>query len=409
MAHAWDRIQQLVRQHPGPFTVIALDGADSRRDPASFVAEIDQRDNRLVVLDPRRWTLYNGDHARTKQHIELLLGTGEVTVPHAASCVFAAGDKAHKDLIRKAALDVLAWEHVERQLSTDDDEAQQKVKTNLRDARHQLDNRIHRAFKDFAYLTAGGTGEAAAVHFDKFESDNQTSLRGDHIWTHLVAQGRAVEPNNLRTLDLLLEQFPRPLSPSEIINAFYSDPRFPLAPTTDTIIAAWDDLLDGVLGGEGGWSLIDKDELPLNFTGRGQVAINRKDVTFQPTPSYDENSGTQGDQPGGGGEGAEDIWTSGDDTGTLGGEGDGTYNATRPHREYRIRVPHASMTVHENRTAMWSLLMRLARIVDPAQGEEEPEIVDVSITLTARETDIHALKSNAEALGGKFDDEEPLA
>lgn len=407
--HAWHRAQELAGRHTGPFLVQPIEGTDTPRTPASVVSEIDQRSNRLVLLDPRTWTLYNGDHAKTKTFIEEILGTGSVTAPHAASCIVVAADKAHKDQIRKAAVDVLAWEHVSRQLASDDAEEKNKVDSSLAEARIYLDTRLLKAFKDFAYVTTGSAGAAATVHIDKFDDETHTSLRGDHVWTKLVTAGRAVEARQLNTLDLLLGQFPRALTPNEILSAFYSDPRFPLVPGTDTITAAWDGLLDGVPGGNGGWSLIDKDGVALNFTGAGQIALNRTDVTFQPTP-VPEPVTPDGDDPAPDSNEA-DIWTT-----PTGGGSTGNQTPTgspgpgpKAHREYRIRVPNSALVTTDARSQMRKLLMQLVQIVDPAQGEHKPEVMNVDITLTTTETETAVIKAAVEALNGKFDDNEPLA
>ncbi len=408
LERAWQRAQEVAARHTGPFLVKPIDASDPLPTASSVVSEIDQQTNRLVILDPRGWTLHSGD-AKTKAFIDEILGTGAVTAPHASSCVVVAADKAHKDQIRKAAVDVLAWEHVSRQLATDDPEEKKKVDANLADARSNLDTRILKAFKDYAYLTSGSAGSAATVHVDKFEDDAHTSLRGDHLWTQLVAAGRAVEARQLKTLDLLLTQFPRSLTPNEVVNFFYSDPRFPLVPGTDTITAAWDDLLDGVPGSSGGWSLIDKDGVALNFTGAGQIALNRNDVTFQPTPAPEPTPPTGGDQTGGPTD-DDDIWT------TPGNDDEGTGETTPPpppppktQREYTIRIPNSALVSTDARSEMRRLLMQLVAIVDPAQGEQKPELMDLNITLTTSETDTSTMKAATEALNGKFEDKEPLA
>lgn len=406
--HAWQRIQIVAGRHTGPFAVKTIEASNPPPAPKAVVSEIDQQSNRLVLLDPRGWVLHSGD-AKTRTFIEEVLGTKTVTAAHGASCVVVAADKAHKDQIRKAAIDVLAWEHVGRQLATDDAEEKKKVDSNLADARAYLDSRLLKAFKDYAYLTSGSEGAAAIVHIDRFDDDARTSLRGDQIWTKLVAVGRAVEARQLKTLDLLLGQFPRALTPNEIVNSFFSDPRFPLVPGTDTITAAWDDFLDGVPGGQGGWSLIDTDGVALNFTGGGQIALNRNDVTFQVTQAAEPDNEVE-DGASGGDTNADDIWTPGEGTDSGGG---GTTTrpgpSLKPQREYTIRIPNAALVSTASRSEMRRLLMQLVAIVDPAQGDQKPELVDLNISLTTSETDTTAMKAATESLGGKFDDEEPLA
>ena len=57
---------------------------------------VDSTDNRLIVLDPRRWALLNGKDALSRDEITGLFGLGPAAmrVDNAASCVVACVNAA---------------------------------------------------------------------------------------------------------------------------------------------------------------------------------------------------------------------------------------------------------------------------------------------------------------------------
>jgi hypothetical protein len=219
-ARAWQEAKAVANKHRATFDrVITIDDPGHDRLD-QVIAAIDEQSTRLVVLDPSRWTLLNGRDTQTRTDIDVLLGTGQHTAPHAASCVIAVVNTHQRQYMTEAARDLLAWEHVIRQQSEGDEEALKQAKADRMAAEKTLQARIMAAFRHYAFLAQSDTsGGAAAVQHRRFEDDAQASLRGDHVWTALVAAGRATQPGRLdpKVLGLLLDSFSRSLTPREVI------------------------------------------------------------------------------------------------------------------------------------------------------------------------------------------------
>jgi len=137
---------------------------------------VDSTDNRLVVLDPRRWALLNGKDALTRDEITGLLGLGPVTmrVDNAASCVVACVNAQRRDVARKRASEALAWRHVIRQINPDEIDELQEANAKLEEATAKLNKDVGKAFQHYVYLVRAGE---LIPEFKRFDDDTKSSLR----------------------------------------------------------------------------------------------------------------------------------------------------------------------------------------------------------------------------------------
>jgi hypothetical protein len=249
---------------------------------------IDSQTNRLVVLDPRYWSLLNGDDGKSRSDIRRLFGLGDspMIVDNAASCVVVAANTYQRRYAIQAAQEVLTWRLVAGQIVEDDERAD--VQRKLAEAESKLKEKVRGAFRHYAYLTR--KRDQLEVVFARFDDDKLTSLNGNDVWGALVAANRAVgeyidaaEKRRKRMklsevfIALLLDSFDRHLTPKDVLSSFYKDPRFPLVPTLDEIRQVIYDLIQPpghADPGTGGWELVGSDGVSLHVEGPKQLAIN---------------------------------------------------------------------------------------------------------------------------------------
>lgn len=412
-----DEIRAIAGRHQSSFgKVIVLEDPGEHVTAQLIASQIDEAETRLVILDPFRWTLLNGRDSQTRSDIKDLLGRGEFTVPYASSCVISTVNTQQIRFVIQAGKDVVAWKHVQRQLAESDEETLRQAKNSLSEAQTSLRSRIQTAFRNYAFIAPGQDSETAAeVQHRRFDDDARSSLRGDHVWTQLVEAGRAAQPAQFapKILELLLTTFGRSLTPKEIVAAFYSDPRFPLVATIGDITSAWDGLLGVGMNAPGGWHLEGGDGTVFGISGPGQVAINRMDATFVRT-SDDETSAVDGKDEGddtdsGTGDGGSGAGGSVGPT-PAGGSSSPSVSAV-PLREYQVSLPSVSLGNVQHQREVWTILSTLANRLDTASRmTNDPQVIDLRITVTMRQTDLSRIQQAINTIGkGSLKDEEPLA
>jgi hypothetical protein len=260
-------------------------GGQSLREVAS---SIDGQANRLVILDPRNWSLLNGDDGKSRSDACRIFGIGEepLVVDNAASCVVAAANTYQRRYAVQAAQEVLTWRLVAAQVVEEEERAD--VQRKLAEAESKLKDKVRGAFRHFMYLTR--KSQQLDVVFARFDDDKQTALTGNDVWGALVASNRAVgeyfdisEKRKKRNVlsevfaALLLEGFDRHLTLKDVVSSFYKDPRFPLVPTLDEIRQVIFNLLQPANhagSGTGGWELVGSDGVALQVQGPKQLAIS---------------------------------------------------------------------------------------------------------------------------------------
>ena len=383
-ALVWDTAQTLTTK--GQFEEIHHIGQPSEKQTLIDVTSgADSSSTRLLVLDPRGWTLLNGEDGNSRNDIRRILGTGNgpLIVDNAASCVVASANTYQRRYAQQAAQDVLTWRLVADQVTDDDERAD--VLRKLAEAEAKLKEKTRGAYRHFAYLTRNG--DQLDVVFAKFDDDKLTSLNGNDVWGALVSAGRAVgehfdttEKRRKRTplsekyLALLLSGFDRHLTLKDVTSSFYKDPRFPMVPTLDEIRKVIFDLLQpaGHAGdGTGGWELIAADQSKLSVGTPQQLAINSIQQQLRPavetTSASEEGAtapkpiGADGPDGDGHGEGREH------DPPTAGKPDGGSTVGTPPPASfswYRVEITNRSITDETKRQAMRSHLLWLASKLD---------------------------------------------
>ena len=251
-------------------------------------SDIDGQANRLVVLDPREWTLLNGDDSRSRSDINRMFGLGDdsLLVDNAASLVIAAVNTYQRRYAVQAAEEVLTWRLVLERVVDEDEHSD--VERKIVDGEGKLKEKVRLAFRNYAYLTR--RGQDLEVVFARFDDDGQTSLAGNDVWGALVIAGRAVgeyyepaEKRRKRTslsevyVSTLLDRFERHLTLKDVVSSFYKNPQFPLVPSIDEIRRSVFAMIqpaghDGE--GTGGWELVDGAGARFAPSSPGQIAIS---------------------------------------------------------------------------------------------------------------------------------------
>lgn len=396
----WEQAQKLAAPHKSSFdSLLPVDMPADEQTPLEKVFEaVDSNETRLVLLDPRRWTLLNGKDSASRQDITALLGLGNhpLRVDNAASCVIACVNTQRRDIAVKRAAEVLAWREVIKQL-TDDTEDELKEATAKHDeAFNRLRRDVERAYQHYAFLVRAGE---LYVEYKRFDDDSRTALNGGHVWTALVDAGRASRPGELGPdyLAALLAEFDRALTPREIVQSFYKNPAFPLVTSTDEIRRVLYQLIAR------DWELVDADGNPLAVSGPEQIAIISINQTLRRrAPQAPPAQKPRGSQPGGqaGGDGPGGGDTDGDQTGGAthgGGQSGGADPAV--YKRYRLQLSNKSITGGA-RDQAWQLLQELRKIIDPA-NQADHQLLSLDLTLVTAEGQQGAIESKAQALGAR--------
>lgn len=364
---------------------------------------VDSQANRLVVLDPRFWTLLNGDDGKSRVDIRRLFGIGEgaIIVDNGASCVIAVANTYQRRYAIQAALDVLTWQLVAAQVVEDDERAD--VQRKLADAEVKLKEKVRGAFRHYVYLTRNR--ERLEVACARFDDDKLTALSGNDVWGVLVTAKRAVgeymdiaEKRRKRIalsevfVALLLDSFDRHLTLKDVLSSFYKDPRFPLVPTLDEIRQVIYNLLqpsDHAGPGTGGWELVGSDGLALHIEGPKQLAISsiqqqlRRRTNGEPfhgDTGRHSGSNTEIMFPNGGTtrDAKNAVAVSPNSTSELASEGKKTHSYSR----YKVELTNRSITDEAKRDAIRAHLVWLASKLDDYALDHQ--IITLKYELMAR-------------------------
>lgn len=396
----WEQAQKLASK--GMFeTLVPVDKPTDEQTSLEKVFEgVDSSSTRLVLLDPRRWTLLNGKDSASRDDITALLGLGDnaLRVDNAASCVIACVNTQRRDIAFKRAAEVLAWREVIKQLTDDTEDELKEARAKHDEALTKLRRDIERAYQHYAYLVRAGE---LHVEYKRFDEDSRTALNGGHVWTALIEAGRATQPAGLAAgyMGALLGDFDRALTPREIVHSFYKNPAFPLVTSTDEIRRVLYQLITD------DWELVDADDHPLVVAGPEQISINSINQTVRrraPEPDPTPGGGDQpdgGEQPGGGQQpGGQQP----------GGEQPGGGEQPEPtpppgpavYKRYRMQVTNKSITGGDAREQAWQLLQELRKVIDPA-NQADHQLLTLELTLVTAEGQQGAIEAKAEALGAQ--------
>ena len=263
----------------GPFKTKLFVEANPALPPLAVLTATgidDARSTRLVVLDPRQFSLLNGIDKDTRESIRAVMGLGpnKVPVQWASSAVYAVVNTQGRAGARGAASAYLAWDRVAGMDAVRaDDELTEQARTERADARRNLDSAVRRAFRHLIYLGQGDQDDQPRVdRIVAFEPDSgKTSLDGGAVWKALVEQGKAFDISAFTAKALLhnldTKDYGRPLD--ELRDLFWSAPRLPLLPSGETDLQrAIYEAVDGAL-----LRLTGADGLDRAVTRPGDIAV----------------------------------------------------------------------------------------------------------------------------------------
>jgi hypothetical protein len=377
----WTRAQQLANK--GTFTSLHLiprESGDSRHE----FHGIDSQQNRLVVLDPRRWTLLNGRDSETRAELDVAFGVAPgLTSTFSASMVVAVATTQRRERARAFARELLAWELVLMQLAAEDEEHAEAVLRRA-EASIKLDDAIRRAYQHYAFLLRTGSGPAVQY---KTLPERQTSLSGANVWAALIADNRAVASGNL-SADYVAQliqggAFGRNLTPKEIFEQPYCNPVWPLIATDADLRHALYSLATSQQ-----WMLVDSDGSEIRPAGPDQIAPASLQQTLRPRPVPKE-------QPRGDDSGAEE---GPEDRPQVPG-GDGTTQQAVAYELTTVDLPFTSITDQGKREQVWQLVRELASLLDPAKASTtDVQMLGVTVKVNARTGDAAGLAAKAQHL-----------
>ena len=300
----------------GPFgDVVPVDGGDVPPEGVSLAVARDvigqagidrQHQTRLVILDSRWFSLFNGDDTVTREAIAAAMGRGSspMSVQWASSAVFAVANTATRAQARGLASEWLARKRVAElpAVQADEDMAAQ-AKRDAAEALKALDARVKLCYRHIVYLAPKGEFEREE-RFVRLANDKQDALNGAHVWALLRDESKAFEVgefgysalmHNLRDSD-----YGVPLA--EVRDSFWSNPHKPLLPTGAGELS--EAIYEAVRRGD--IELIDDSGNVYAVGDRGDINLASRTVrlrrsvapdVLEPTPDPAPPDGVVVDQP----------------------------------------------------------------------------------------------------------------
>jgi len=280
----------------------------------------DARSTRLVVLDPRQFSLLNGVDRDTREAIRAVMGLGpnKVPVQWASSAVVAVVNTQGRAAARGAATAYLAWDRVALMDAVRaDEELSEQARTERAEAKRNLESAVRRAYRHFLYLGEGDQDDQPRVDRTvAFEPDSgQSSLDGTAVWKSLVAQGKAFDTSALTVKALLhnldVKDYGRPLD--ELRDLFWSSPRLPLLPDEERDLQRA--IYEAVSAGQ--LRLVGTDDADRAVTRPADIAVGSSGLRLAPpkptveVPPPAEKDAPTPPGPGGGTPGGGTVVTPG--------------------------------------------------------------------------------------------------
>jgi len=400
LERVWKRTQQLASK--GAFSSMHFVEAPTTSGNITAAAcfdGVDGQENRLVVLDPRRWTLLNGKDAATRADLDIAFGvTPGITTTYAASMVVALVNTQRRTRARDRAKDVLAWEIVVTQLDPSNEEYGEAC-SRRDEARTKLDADIKWSYQHYAYLLRTASGLALQY---KAVPDGRTTLAGQDVWNDLVTASRAVSSGALAPeyIGQLITTggFGRNLTPKELFALPYSNPTWPMVATVEDLRQAFFHLATS-----NEWMLTDSDGNEIRPAGPSQIqpASMQQLLRPRPAPAPAQSPGLGSVEAGPSTNTGSIAQIPASVTFVPSGRGSVTGPGTEVTYEVtKVRMPLSSLTDDAKREAAWGLIRELASLVDPAKVGVDLQMLGLDITVTARAGDTHQLLAKARSLTG---------
>ena len=227
--------------------LIEVDGGDAPsgggtpetcRDVLAQAGIDHKHQTRLVVLDSRWFSLFNGDDTATRQATTAAMGINADTlaalsVQWASSAVFACANTAVRAQARGLASEWLARQRVaEHPTVQADSDMHQQARKEAAEAKTRLDQMVKQCYKHIIYLAPEGDHDRK-VEFVRLSKDTKSALIGSDVWEELRDRSKAFDPGEFTRQALMHNlkdnDYGRPIS--EIRDDFWSNPHKPLLPT----------------------------------------------------------------------------------------------------------------------------------------------------------------------------------
>lgn len=370
----WERVQALASKGSGFNQTIFIErpATHQPQEAKDVFHEVDQRrSNRLVILDPRRWTLLNGRDSATRSDVEAVLGLGptQLNVDFAATCVIACVNTQRRDTMVKRARTAYAWRLAMAEVDPTL-ELHSEMTGELSRAMSLLDTEIRKSFQHFAFLVRDDRG--LRVEFLKFEDDAKTALSGNDVWANLAERGDAVAAAGGLSgsyLHKLLDLSDRNFTLAEVIEKFWRDPVFPMIQGEAVARRAVFDALrpddDGIC-----WELVTTSGEALHVASPEQLAIGSSDqylrLATEEADAPEDDGATTGASPTGSPPPAETTQPSG----------------PVEYIVHELTVTSRSLTERDAREKLFQLLSDVANAVDPTSGADI-QLASIKIELNA--------------------------
>ena len=395
LVRVWQRAQYLASKGTfGGLVFVEAPAHGTSANAAAVFAGVDSQENRLVVLDPRRWTLLNGRDVATRADLDIAFGVQPgMTSTYSASMVVALVNTQRRAKARDRARDVVAWESVVAQLGSDSEEYGNAT-ARLDEARTRFDQDVRWAYQHYAYLLRTSTG--LTVQYRPVP-DGKTSLNGADVWTELVSASRAVATDSLAAAYvgqlIATGNFGRDLTPKEIFSLPFSNPNWPLVARIDDLRMAVFELATGPE-----WMLVDSDGTEIRPERADQIQVSTMQQVLQPrvqTPAPTPAPGAPGfttPSPTSGGP-TQIAPASGTEGGPPSPPTAATYEITK------VKLPLSSVTDVSKRDSTWHLMREIASLLDTGKPTDI-QMVGIEVTITAQQGEAAALRDKAREIPG---------
>lgn len=241
----------------------------------------DKHKTRLVVLDPRWFSLLNGIDSETRDAVRAAMGLGDqkLAVSWASSAVFACVNTQRRAHARGIATEYLAWKRV---ASLDAVAASEELKAQSVEQRGEAERRLKKAIKEafqhLIYLAEDGSGgrEERTIRLQK---ENLSALDGQIVWAALAEADKAFGPGEFGRKALLHnlreQDWGKPLA--EIRDSFWNTPRLPLLPSGDADLRQA--VFDAIRSGDA--LLVGSDGEPRTVTTAADVNLGASGIRIQ--------------------------------------------------------------------------------------------------------------------------------
>lgn len=230
-----DRAQDLAKSGPFVLVPVVTPPEDDGKTPLDILAAAgidDARKTRLVVLDPRRFSLLNGVDQETRAAVRAALGVGEnkLSAAWASSAVFVCVNTQRRAQARNLASEYEARRRVaDLDAVRTDSDMKEKADIEVKEAKDRLDKAIRAAYQHIIYLSEDSDGVRSEETI-RLDADNESALHGDLVWAALRGKDKAFGQGEFNAQALLHQlrdsDYGKPLS--EIRDAFWNAPRLPL-------------------------------------------------------------------------------------------------------------------------------------------------------------------------------------